>query len=62
VASPLRSHRGKAQPRFRRVFDHPVQGGQSAAFLATRPAWLRWRRRVTGTLLAIDAIRLAVGG
>ena len=32
-----------------------------AARLATRPAWLRWQRRVTGILLAAVAVTLALG-
>ena len=31
-----------------------------AAFLATRPAWLRWQRRITGTLLGAVGIHLAL--
>lgn len=33
-----------------------------AGFLGARPAWLRWQRLVTGTLLAAVAIHLALGG
>ena len=33
-----------------------------AAFLGRRPAWLRWQRLVTGTLLAAIAIHLVIGG
>jgi threonine/homoserine/homoserine lactone efflux protein len=33
-----------------------------AAFLGRRPAWLRWQRLVTGTLLAAIAIHLAISG
>jgi threonine/homoserine/homoserine lactone efflux protein len=33
-----------------------------ATFSATRPAWLRGQRLVTGTLLAAFALRLALGG
>lgn len=31
-----------------------------SAFLSTRPAWLRWQRRITGTLLAAVGIHLAL--
>ncbi|MGH8794415.1 MAG: LysE family translocator [Stackebrandtia sp.] len=31
-----------------------------AAFLGSRPAWIRWQRRVTGTLLAAVGVRLAI--
>lgn len=33
-----------------------------AAFLSTRPTWLRWQRLITGTLLAAVAIHLALSG
>jgi len=32
-----------------------------AAFLARRPSWLRWQRRVTGALLAAVGLTLALG-
>jgi threonine/homoserine/homoserine lactone efflux protein len=32
-----------------------------AAHLASRPAWLRWQRRITGILLAAVALTLALG-
>jgi threonine/homoserine/homoserine lactone efflux protein len=33
----------------------------TAAFLARRPSWLRWQRRVTGVLLAAVGLALALG-
>jgi threonine/homoserine/homoserine lactone efflux protein len=36
-----------------------VGAGTIASFLATRPAWTRWQRRVTGTMLGLVAVILA---
>lgn len=37
-----------------------LAAGGIAAFLATRPAWLRWQRRITGALLGAVGIHLAL--
>lgn len=36
-----------------------LAAGTIAGFIATRPAWLKWQRRVTGGLLAAVAVLLA---
>jgi threonine/homoserine/homoserine lactone efflux protein len=36
-----------------------LAAGGIAAFLATRPAWTRWQRRITGTLLGAIGLKLA---
>ena len=36
-----------------------IGAGSIARFLATRPAWTRWQRRVTGTMLGLVAVALA---
>jgi threonine/homoserine/homoserine lactone efflux protein len=36
-----------------------VAAGTIAAFIASRPSWLRWQRRISGGLLAAVAILLA---
>lgn len=37
-----------------------VTAGSIAGFLARRPRWLRWQRRVTGTMLGAVGVRLAI--
>jgi threonine/homoserine/homoserine lactone efflux protein len=37
-----------------------VSAGTIAGFLAERPRWMRWQRRVTGTLLGAVGVRLAL--
>ncbi|CAM3503726.1 LysE family translocator [Occultella aeris] len=37
-----------------------LAAGAIAAFLAGRPAWLTWQRRVTGTLLGAVGVKLAL--
>lgn len=37
-----------------------LAAGSIAAFLRTRPAWLRWQRRVSGTMLALVGVKLAL--
>lgn len=37
-----------------------VAAGSVAAFLAERPRWTRWQRRVTGTLLGAVGVKLAL--
>jgi threonine/homoserine/homoserine lactone efflux protein len=36
-----------------------IGAGTIARFLATRPSWTRWQRRVTGTMLGLVALALA---
>ena len=33
--------------------------GTIAGFIGTRPSWLKWQRRITGSLLAAVAVMLA---
>jgi threonine/homoserine/homoserine lactone efflux protein len=37
-----------------------LAAGAIAVFLRERPAWLRWQRRLTGTLLGVIAVKLAL--
>ena len=37
-----------------------LAAGAISAFLRRRPAWMRWQRRVTGTLLGAVAVKLAL--
>ncbi|WP_307486646.1 LysE family translocator [Microbacterium trichothecenolyticum] len=37
-----------------------LAAGSIAGFIASRPAWLRWQRRVTGSMLGLVAVVLAV--
>lgn len=37
-----------------------LAAGGIAAFLRRRPGWMRWQRRVTGTLLGFVAVKLAL--
>jgi threonine/homoserine/homoserine lactone efflux protein len=37
-----------------------VAAGTIAGFLAERPRWMRWQRRVTGTLLGAVGVKLAL--
>jgi threonine/homoserine/homoserine lactone efflux protein len=37
-----------------------LAAGAIAMFLRKRPAWLRWQRRLTGTLLGVIAVKLAL--
>lgn len=37
-----------------------LAAGPVTAFLVSRPAWARWQRRLTGTLLGAVGLRLAI--
>ncbi|HIE62396.1 MAG TPA: hypothetical protein EYQ02_12415 [Microbacterium sp.] len=36
-----------------------LAAGTIAGFIGTRPSWLKWQRRITGSLLAAVAVMLA---
>ena len=37
-----------------------LAAGSIAVFLRSRPPWMRWQRRATGTLLGAVGVRLAI--